>query len=240
MSSIVAIGGGEIADAETKAIDEQVVAAVDVSTPTALFIPTASGDAEGYCETFREYYSETLGCDVAVLRLVDADLSLAAIESRFIDADIIYVGGGDTGFMLDVWRTREIVSLLRRAWKQGTLLTGLSAGALCWAAGGLSDAIVLDDIEYGPIGGLGFLDWLHLTVHATPERRAAFGTYLMRRGVSGIALENNAALEVTDGRWRLLTSSPNAFAYRLMPENGSYTVEPLPRDGTFRPLSELR
>lgn len=142
--------------------------------------------------------------------------------------------------MLDVWRTREIVGLLRQAWKQGTLLTGLSAGALCWAAGGLSDTIALDDIDYGPVSGLGFLDWLHLTVHATPDRRAAFGEYLVRRSVSGIALENNAALEVADNQWRLLTSSPNAFAYQLTPKNGSYTVEPLPRDGTFRPLSELR
>lgn len=239
MSSIIAIGGGEIADAETKAIDERVVGAVDASSPTALFVPTASGDAEGYCETFREYYGETLGCDVTILRLVDTDHSSAAIESRFTDADIIYVGGGDTGFMLDVWRTRGIVDPLRQAWEQGTLLTGLSAGALCWAAGGLSDAIALDDIEYGPVCGLGFLDGLHVTAHATPERRAAFGEYLVRRGVSGIALENNAALEVTDSEWRLLTSSSNAFAYRLTPDEGSYTVEPLPRDGTFRSLSEL-
>lgn len=240
MSSIVAIGGGEIADAETDAIDEQIVASVDSSTPTALFIPTASGDAEGYCETFREYYGETLGCDIAVLRLIDTDVSSTEIASKFSDADIIYVGGGDTGFMLDVWRIREIVGLLRQAWEQGALLTGLSAGALCWAASGLGDATASDEIDYEPIDGLGFLDWLHLTVHATPDRRAAFGEYLVRRGVSGIALEDNAALEITDDQWRLLTSSSNAFAYQLTPEDGSCTVESLPRDGTFRPLSELR
>jgi dipeptidase E len=240
MSSIIAIGGGEIADAETGPIDDQIVTSVDAATPTALFIPTASGDAEGYCEAFREYYGETFGCDIAVLRLVDTDLSRAEIESQISDADLIYVGGGDTRFMLDVWRTRGIEALLRQAWKQGTLLTGLSAGALCWAAGGLGDAIALDTIDYGPVSGLGFLDWLHLIVHATPDRRATFGEYLVRRGISGIALENNAALEVTDTEWRILTSSPNAFAYQLMPENGSYTVEQLPRDGTFRSLSHLR
>jgi dipeptidase E len=240
MSSIVAIGGGEIADGETRGIDDQIVASSDGSAPTALFIPTASGDADGYCKAFREYYGEMLRCDIDVLRLVDTDLSMAEIESQIGDADLIYVGGGDTRFMLDVWRTSGIVDLLRQAREQGTLLTGLSAGALCWGAGGLGDAIGLDGIDYGPVSGLGFLDWLHLIVHATPDRRAAFGEYLVRRDISGIALENSAALEVRDDEWRVLTSSPNAFAYQLIPEDGSYTVDLLPRDGTFRPLSQLR
>jgi dipeptidase E len=240
MSSIVAIGDEEIANGETRAIDDQIVASSDASTPTALFIPIASGDADGYCDAFREYYGKVLGCDIEILRLMDTDPSMAEIESQVGDADLIYVGGGDTRFMLDVWRTSGIVDLLRQAWEQGTLLTGLSAGALCWAAGGLGDAIALDEIDHGPVSGLGFLDWLHLIVHATPDRRADFGEYLVRRDVSGIALENNAAVEVRDSEWRILTSSPNAFAYQLIPEDGSYTVELLPRDGTFRSLSQLR
>lgn len=70
--------------------------------------------------------------------------------------------------------------------EQGTLLTGLSAGALCWSAGGLGDAIGLDGIDYGPVSGLGFLDWLHLIVHATPDCRVMTldtkNVYLMDSG----------------------------------------------------------
>ena len=102
MSSIVAIGGGEIVESETRAIDDQIVASSDASTPTALFIPTASGDADGYCDAFREYYGKVLGCDIEILRLMDTDASMAEIESQVGDADLIYVGGGDTRFMLDV------------------------------------------------------------------------------------------------------------------------------------------
>ncbi len=58
MSSIVTIGGGEIAAAETRATDTQIVDSVTASTPTALFLPTASRDAEGYCDSFLEYYGE--------------------------------------------------------------------------------------------------------------------------------------------------------------------------------------
>lgn len=239
MRSIIGIGGGEIADGETQPIDEQIVSHADSSAPTVLFIPTASGDAERYCEGFREYYSGTLGCDVAVLRLVETDLSLNEIESRLCDADIIYVGGGDTRFMLDIWRTRGVVDLLRKAWQNNTLLTGLSAGALCWGAGGLGDMVALDGIDYSPVSGVEILDWLHLIVHATPDRRKDFSEYLVRRDTPGIALENNAALEVTDDQWRILTNSSNAFAYRLAPENRDCSVEVLPTDGKYRPLSTL-
>jgi dipeptidase E len=240
VSTIVAIGGGEIADAETEAIDEAILAATGTDDPTVLFVPTASGDAEEYCETFADYYGEQLGATVDTLRLVTGSPSAETVAAKIANADAVYVGGGDTGFMLDTWRTRGVVESLRRAWRDDTVLAGLSAGALCWASGGLSDAVALEDVTYGPVTGTGFLDGLHLTVHADPERRTAFADYLVERGVPGVALEDEAALEVTDGEWRLRTSSPNAFAYLLSPTGDTYEVEPLPDDGSYRPLDTLR
>lgn len=240
VSTIVAIGGGEIADAETEAIDEAVLSATGTDDPTVLFVPTASGDAAEYCETFADYYGDRLGCTVDTLRLVDGSPSTGTIEAKIGAADAVYVGGGDTGFMLDTWRTRGVVEPLRRAWADGTVLAGLSAGALCWASGGLSDAVALDDVPYGPVTGTGFLDGIHLTVHADPERRGAFADYLVECGAAGVALEDHAALEVTDGEWRLRTSSPNAFAYRIATTGDTYEVAPLPDDGTYRPLDALR
>lgn len=240
VSTIVAIGGGEIADAETEAIDEAILAATGTDDPTVLFVPTASGDADEYCEKFADYYGDHLGCSVDTLQLATESPSTDTIEAKIAAADAVYVGGGDTGFMLDTWRTRNVVEPLRRAWADGTVLAGLSAGALCWASGGLSDAVALEDVTYGPVTGTGFLDGLHLTVHADPDRRGTFAEYLVERDVPGVALEDQAAVEVTDGEWRLRTSSPNAFGYLISPTDDSYEVEQLPDDGTYRPLDGLR
>ena len=53
MPTIVAIGGGELKDLETLPIDREIVRLARKKKPRVLFIPTASGDALGYCETFR-------------------------------------------------------------------------------------------------------------------------------------------------------------------------------------------
>lgn len=62
MGTIVAIGGGEIKDFETLEIDEYIVKSTEIENPKALFIPTASGDALAYVDTFNKVYGEKLGC----------------------------------------------------------------------------------------------------------------------------------------------------------------------------------
>ena len=58
---IVAIGGGELRTLETTEIDKRIIALTGKRRPTALFIPTASGDAAGYVETFEACYGKEFG-----------------------------------------------------------------------------------------------------------------------------------------------------------------------------------
>ncbi|MBS3071645.1 Type 1 glutamine amidotransferase-like domain-containing protein [Candidatus Pacearchaeota archaeon] len=48
MGKLIAIGGGEIKDLDTFSIDKEIVKLTGKKHPKALFIPTASGDSEGY------------------------------------------------------------------------------------------------------------------------------------------------------------------------------------------------
>ena len=54
MRKIIAIGGGEIGRPgvknETLGIDREIIKLSGKENPKLLFIPTASGDALGYCE----------------------------------------------------------------------------------------------------------------------------------------------------------------------------------------------
>lgn len=234
MPTLFAIGGGEIADAETRPMDEAVVDATGVDEPEVLFLPTASADAVGYVEKFTEYYGEDLGCSTSVARLSRA--REAPVAELIEAADAVYVGGGDTGYMLDTWRTRGVDDLLRTAWQDGTVMAGLSAGALCWFEGGISDAVWLEDVPLGPVHGLGIVRDLHATVHADPDRRETFREYCSVRDATGIALEDLAAIEVRDEEWRIHTASPNAFAFHVRED----AVVPLPTDGEYRPLAALR
>ena len=55
-------------------------------------------------------------------------------------ADIIVVGGGNTLYAIDRWKELHVDKLLRDAMDRGVVLTGGSAGAICWFDGGHSDS----------------------------------------------------------------------------------------------------
>ena len=71
-----------------------------------------------------------------------------------LQQDVIYVGGGNTKSMLALWREWGVDRILRQAWQQGTVLSGVSAGAICWFEQGLTDSI---PGKLTPLGCLGFL-----------------------------------------------------------------------------------
>lgn len=96
MKKLVAIGGGELKDLDTLLIDREIVKLTGKKHPRALFIPTASGDADGYWQTFQKVYGEMLGCKPEVLYLVRETPSRKEIKEKILGADLIYVGGGNT------------------------------------------------------------------------------------------------------------------------------------------------
>src|SRR5215212_4038298 len=76
------------------------------------------------------------------------------IEGFLLQQDVIYVGGGNTANMLAIWRLHGVDKALRRAWEQGIVLCGLSAGMICWFESSVTDS-------FGPLcelnDGMGFL-----------------------------------------------------------------------------------
>ena len=99
MGKLVAIGGGEMTERETLAIDKEIVCLAGKDRPKALFIPTASGDSPRYWQSFQEVYGEELGCETDVLYLLGVSLTKERLKRRILSADLVYVGGGS--FLVD-------------------------------------------------------------------------------------------------------------------------------------------
>ena len=105
--------------------------------PVVLFLPTATGDDASYIVSFYEAFHSGR-CRPQHLRLFHRDFD--DITDIVLGADIIHVGGGNTANMLDVWRRQGVDELLHRALAGGAVLTGGSAGGLCWFEGGTTDS----------------------------------------------------------------------------------------------------
>lgn len=238
-SALVAIGGGEIRTRGTVNIDRAIIQLSNRKPPTILFIPTASSDSEGYCQRFVEHFGKFLKCKTDVLRLLDGALPARQIERKIFSADVIYVGGGNTLSMMRIWRRLGVDSLLRAAYKNGIVLSGISAGAICWFDSGHSDSMSFynpRDWKYINVKGLGLISGVYCPhynsmTRAVPRRRS-FQEMIRRMGGTGIALENNCALEFIDGQfYRVIKSKPNARAYRLHKRGGIVAAEQIRQDG---------
>ena len=62
------------------------------------------------------------------------------LEEKVLTQDIIYVGGGTTKSMLGVWKEWNLHEILKNAYEKGIVMSGVSAGAMCWFDKGITDS----------------------------------------------------------------------------------------------------
>lgn len=216
MGIIVAIGGGEMRRGETELIDKYIVSLSREDNPKLLFIPTASNDAEGYIELIKEKYGE-LGCNVDTLCLHTNTYTPQQIQEKILNSDIIYVGGGDTVRMMEKWKEHKIDIYLKEAYNKGIILSGLSAGAICWFEFGHSDSDSFKNQgqwDYVRAFGLGMIPAAHCP-HYNEEGRESFDDMMVGESILGIALENNTALVEIDGNYKIIKANTNRKAFLL-------------------------
>ena len=215
---IIAIGGGGFyRDAENLALEQYVIRQSGAENARVCFVPTASGEADHYIASFYSAFLK-LGCRPSVLTFFKRTPDL---RSLLLDQDVIYVGGGNTKSLLAVWRDWGVIEILRQAWQSGVVLTGVSAGAICWFEQGLTDSF---SDELRPLDCLGFLPGSccpHFDGEAqrrpSYHKLLAFGTM-----AAGVAIEDWSGVHFI-GReiHKVIASKRGARAYSMRAVHGS-------------------
>lgn len=239
---IVAIGGGEIREQETAAIDKRIIELTGKTQPKALFIPTASSDAAGYIDTFEKVYGEHLGCQTRTLELTQNPPAFDEMSALVLDSDLVYVGGGNSYKMMKLWRRLGLDAVLVEAASRGVVLSGLSAGAICWFKYGHSDSQSFSsnpEWDYIRVRGLGFINAIYCPHYHVEQREASFSQMIAKRGGIGIACDNNAAIEIVGEHYRILTSAPDGKAYKLFKRDGNAVITDLSQNSEYTPLADL-
>lgn len=218
MGIIVAIGGGEMRNGETEIIDRYIVSLSKKDTPKLLFVPTASTDSEGYIELVKDKYGE-LGCIVDTLCLHTNTYTPQQIGEIILNSDIIYVGGGDTVRMMEKWKEHKVDIYLKEAYNKGIILSGLSAGSICWFEFGHSDSDSFKNNgqwDYIRAYGLGLISAAHCP-HYNEVGRESFDDMMVGESIPGIALEDNTALVEIDGNYKIIKADIKRKAFILKP-----------------------
>jgi dipeptidase E len=179
--------------------------------PRVLYVPTASNEDPARA---LDWYERLHGrCDFTPLRFYPwppADLRALTLAH-----DVVMVPGGNTANMLAIWRVHGFDRILREAWQAGVLLTGWSAGMICWFEAGVTDSFG-PQLE-GMSDGLGFLPGGSCPHYDGEERRRPVYRQLVRDGYpAGIALDDAAGAHyVGTELHEVLTSLPGSGGYRV-------------------------
>ena len=211
-SCIVALGGGGFgSDPGGSLLDRFILDQAGVARPRVCFIPTATGDDPTYLKRYYDVYSR-YECEPADLPFFARTPEL---RSLILNQDVIFVGGGNTRSMLAVWREWGLDDLLREAWHTGTVLAGVSAGAICWFEQGLTDSHAGELTVLNCLGFLAGSCSPHYDGEA--DRRPSFQRFIAEGRVSaGIALDDCAAAVYIDGQLsEVVASRAGAGAYQV-------------------------
>ena len=211
-TQIIASGGGGFGRSlDDLRHEKYILEQCGAERPKVGFLPQASCEDGGYIASFYEAFTR-LGAEPTLVSLFG--VVKPEWEERLLSQDVIYVGGGNTRSMLALWREWGVDEVLRRAWEGGTVLAGVSAGAICWFEQGVTDSVW----PLGVLPCLGFLGGSccpHFDGEA--ERRPAFTSMLAEGRIApGIALDDYAMGHYVDAKLdKVICTSATSQAYLM-------------------------
>jgi dipeptidase E len=212
--TIVAMGGLSREDGERRLLEDYVLGLAGRERPRVLFVPTAVADD---AELTLWAYSQ-LGDRARVSHLPFFPWPPPDHRRLALEQDVIFVSGGNTANALAIWRAHGFDAILREAWEAGVVLTGWSAGMLCWFEAGVTDSFGPE--LQGMRDGLGFLPGSACPHYdGEAERRPVYRRLVTDGFPQGLAADDCVALRF-DGTElaEAVSARPGAGAYRVTRE----------------------
>jgi dipeptidase E len=208
---IVALGGAGATDEETRRLLAHVVGLAGKASPKVCVVPTAAADdAASVLRLYGRLPEEARASYLPFFPWPPDEL-----RRIVLDQDVIFVGGGNTANALAIWRVHGFDGILREAWEGGIVLTGWSAGMICWFEAGVTDSFgpQLDGMR----DGLGFLAGSACPHYDGEELRRPVYTRLVAEGFPpGVAADDGVGIRYTgDELAEVVSVRETAGAYRV-------------------------
>ncbi len=143
-----------------------------------------------------------------------------SFEDTIMNADAVFVGGGNTLNMLAIWKAQGIDVSLRKAYDAGVLMTGGSAGSLCWFQNGTTDS---RPIDLSKVEGMGWIKGSHCPHFDGEEFRRPLYHDLIKKGelYPGYACDNLAGIYFENEQFiKSVAVNDKSFSYYVDLING--------------------
>ena len=250
---IVAIGGGNNSNIrkngepkiyEQESIDREIIRISGKKKPNVLYVSHASSPEyeEGSFNAIKNTYEKMYHCSV---KLLSIDMLLKPEETdKLLDwSDIIYVGGGNTKQLIELWRGSGFDEKLIKA-SNDKVLCGISAGGGCWFKYTSSDYLQMEtgniSAPFMPVKGIGLVGLIFNPHAGDHGRMKGIKNITELINLKGISLTDNIAIEIIDDEYKLIEGiSSEGFAKEAIIsywDGTDYRIEPMEEKGL---VSEL-
>jgi len=218
LGDIIAIGGGGFGrNPKHNLVEKYILKQSNVKKPNILFIPTASAEDKSYIVNFYSCFSR-LECSPSHITFFQRTPRLDSLVNK---ADVIYVGGGNTKSMLAVWKEWKLDKLLLKAYQNGKILCGVSAGAICWFEQGITDSWASN---LNAMDCLGFIDGMACPHYQEEKDRRPSVHKLLKnkKAIAGYAIDGGAAVHFKNGEYyKSLQFYSNSNVYKVSLDDGN-------------------
>jgi dipeptidase E len=228
---ILAIGGGGLEKSEgPPLLMKYFLGLTGKPKPRVCFVPSASGDAVAEITRWNQVM-KGLDCEPRVQKVYIASPKVPSpkakkFEDELLQADAIYIGGGNALNMLAMWQAHGIDKMLRQAYDRGIVLGGEGAGSVCWFEQALTDS---RPGKLTPLDCLAFLKGSNCTdCDFDKSRQPLFQDWIKKGEIKeGYAADRGVGLHFVDEKLhKVVSANANARAYRVTREGAQEVPNP--------------
>ena len=207
---IIAIGGGGFTHQLDQSLDQFVIDKLKKTNNKIGFLATASKDDEKKISLFYKRFENT----EFELSHFNLTTNINGFSEWIMSKDLVYIGGGNTVFMLEIWRKNKLEHIFKEAYEKGIILSGISAGAVCWFDWILSDAV---GPGFNPLRGINLISGSCTPHSSNIERINQFESDIKSNKLpQGVAIDDGVAVVFVDGKpTEVYSSRKNHTAYFL-------------------------
>jgi len=207
---IIAIGGGGFTHQLDQSLDQFVIDKLKRTNNKIGFLATASKDDEKKISLFYKRFENT-EFELSHFNLTS---NINGFSEWIMSKDLVYIGGGNTVFMLEIWRKNKLENIFKDAYEKGIILSGISAGAVCWFDWILSDSV---GPGFKPLRGINLISGSCTPHSSNIERINQFESDIKNNKLpQGIAIDDGVAVVFVDGKpSEVYSSRKNHTAYFL-------------------------
>ena len=221
--TIFAYGG-----ASSRQFLQYIIALTKKQNPRICYLPTATGDNPAAIVGWYQA-CEDLPMRPYVQRVfINSPNETKTFEENLLSMDAIVVAGGNTLNMMAIWHAQGIDTVLRKAYNKGIILSGGSAGSLCWFQGGTTDS---RPVDLSIVQGLGFIQTSHCPhYHSEPMRKPLYFENILKGRLNpGYAIDDRAGIVFENEKYvRSVAADDKSHTYYVSVVDGKIDEKELP------------